>query len=86
MRSQNKYTSIVRIKSESVPSTSNSVIGVLNPFKPISYHLNFVRKITPITEFEVINRVVDVDGTKKIIRGVWLTTILSVIYFALLGV
>ena len=28
-----------------------------------------------MTEFEVINRVVDVDGTKKMIRGVWLTTI-----------
>ena len=39
-----------------------------------------------MTEFEVINRVVDVDGTKKMIRGVWLTTIFLVIYFALLGV
>ena len=28
-----------------------------------------------MTEFEVINRVVDVDGTNKMIRGVWLTTI-----------
>ena len=27
-----------------------------------------------MTEFEVINRVVDVDGTNKIIRGLWLTT------------
>ena len=26
-----------------------------------------------MTELEVINRVVDVDGTKKL-RGVWLTT------------
>ena len=26
-------------------------------------------------QFEVINRFVDVDGTKKMIRGVWLTTI-----------
>ena len=39
-----------------------------------------------MTEFEVINRVVDVDGTKKMIKGVWLTTIFLVIYFALLGV
>ena len=36
-----------------------------------------------MTEFEVINRVVDVDGTKKMIRGVWLTTIFFVFYLLL---
>ena len=49
---------------------------------------NFAHKIIPLTEFEVINRVVDVDSTKKerMIIGVWLTTFFLIIYFALLGV
>ena len=32
--------------------------------------LEWILKITPMTEFEVINRFVDVDGTNKMIRGV----------------
>ena len=30
--------------------------------------LEWILKITPMTEFEVINRFVDVDGTNKMIR------------------
>ena len=36
-----------------------------------------------MTEFEVINRFVDVEGTNKMIRGVWLTTFFVVINFFL---
>ena len=39
------------------------------------YLLTFAYKITPITEFEVINRFVDVDGTNKMAH------ILEVIFF-----
>ena len=40
-------------------------------FYPIWYYvLTFAHKITPMTEFEVIKRFVDVDGTNKMIWGV----------------
>ena len=44
--------------------------------------LEWILKITPMTEFEVINRFVDVDGTNKIIRGVrGIVRILEVMFF-----